>query len=113
MWLGEYCSFLLQSSLGKHFQKLVPCSHVDRLRHEFAVAVVDKALRDALDNKHFIHLVSGIEKNRERDLSVADERVDFRRLFIRDSKNHQALRPEALIKGLEIRHLLAARWTPC
>src|ERR1700690_4027767 len=104
--------FLLQSSLGKHFQKLVARSHVDRLRHEFAVAVVDKALRNALDDKRFIHFTSRIEKNGKADFAVADEWFDFRRFLIRDSDNHQALRSESLVKRFEIGNLLAARWTP-
>ena len=53
----------MQSGLTEHFQKLLLGPHVNRLRHEVSLSIVNEALRDAIDLEEFSHLAAGIEKD--------------------------------------------------
>src|SRR5229473_321248 len=49
-------ALLFQSGLPEHFQKLLLGTHVDCVRHQLAVAAVNKALGNASDPEQLVHL---------------------------------------------------------
>src|ERR1022692_3619425 len=110
--LTSYICLSFQGRLREHFQELFLGSHIDGLCHQFAITVIDEGLGDAVDHKHLVYFASRIEQHWKHELPLPDKWFHFCRLFIRDSKNHQSLRREPFIQGLQIRHLLAAWWTP-
>lgn len=57
-------------------------SHVDGLRHDLSIAVIDEAFRDALNLELLIHYVTGIQKNRIINTSLLNKRENFCSLFV-------------------------------
>src|SRR5437763_97595 len=73
---------LTQTRLRQHLQKLLLRAHVDRLRHQFAFAIVNETLGDAIDVKEIICLASWIQKDRICHRPLGQEWFDLGYLFI-------------------------------
>src|SRR5580698_4672804 len=91
---------LLQSGVPQHFQELFLCAHVDGLRYQLPIPIIDKALGNPRHHERVVYFSSRIEQYRERNLALADKWLDFRGLFIGNTKHHEPLRSKALIKRL-------------
>ena len=74
--------FLLQSRLRQHFHELSVCSHVNRLRDQFSLAIVDKALRYSFDVVKPVHFPTRIEQDRIGEPIAIDKRLHLVLIFI-------------------------------
>src|ERR1035441_7363665 len=79
-----------QTSFGQHVQELMPCAHVDSGGDQFALAVVDEALRNSLHAEAFRHLATVIEQHRESDHRRSKELADFVSVLVADGQHHQS-----------------------
>src|SRR4051812_8208932 len=61
---------LLQSRPPEHFLKLTARPHINRLRYQFSLAIVDEALWNSFHHESFMHLAPGIKQHRIRDLAL-------------------------------------------
>src|SRR5579864_4957043 len=73
---------LLQACLCQHFQKLFLRAHVDRLRHDLPITVVNECLRNALNLKQLIDLASGMEQHRISYSLLLNKRLCLVSVFV-------------------------------
>src|SRR6202044_2270092 len=55
---------LLQSSLPQHFQELFLGTHIDRLRYQLSIPIVDETLRNPFHHKRVVYLPTWIKQYR-------------------------------------------------